>query len=242
MLECTACGSRCVVHDSYLEFVGTSDPNPPDGAGYGGPPLSEQEQHEDDGDEVEFGGFGDLGNPGAGYGGPPLPERYTCAKGCSRPMKAIGSIFDADDEEMWLHEPHVSVKMTKAQSDEWRQLIQAAGLTAPPREALPPVDLVFRIRTPGIPVREVRVESPSVTIGNKPGARLQLDGDDRVSRMHALVEVCTPNEVVVFDLGSRTGTWINGRRIITNARLESGGVLEIGATAIEVEIVPRPVG
>ena len=37
MLECTECGSRLVVHDSYLEFVGTSDPEPKPGAGYGGP-------------------------------------------------------------------------------------------------------------------------------------------------------------------------------------------------------------
>jgi hypothetical protein len=43
-------------------------------------------------------------------------------------MKVIGSIFSPDDEEMRLHDPHVRVKMTKAQSDEWRQLIQAAGL------------------------------------------------------------------------------------------------------------------
>ena len=96
MLECTTCGSRLVVHDSFLRFVGTSDPDPP---------------------------------TGGGYGGPPLPERYTCTKGCSRPMKVIGSIFNPDDEEMWLHKPHVPVKMTKAQSDEWRQLIQAAGVS-----------------------------------------------------------------------------------------------------------------
>jgi hypothetical protein len=201
-----------------LEFVGTSDPNPPDGAGYGGPPL---------------------------------PERYPCAKGCSRPMKAIGSIFDADDEEMRLHEPYVSFKMTKAQSDEWRQLIEAAGLVAAPQgfalrdPALliaPPIDLVFRIRTPGIPVREVRIQSASVTIGNDPSAHLTLDGDDMVSRMHVLVELCALNELVVFDLGSRTGTWINGKRIISNARLESGGVLKIGATMLEVEIVPCLVG
>ena len=92
MLECTACGHRLVVHDSYLEFVGTSDPNP---------------------------------MPGAGYGETPLPERYTCTKGCSRPMKAIGSIFSPDDKEMWLFKPHVPVKMTPARSAEWRLLIRA---------------------------------------------------------------------------------------------------------------------
>ena len=95
MLECTACGTRLVVRDTYLKFVGTSEPNPA---------------------------------PGAGYGGPPLPERYTCSKGCSRPMTPIGSIFSPDDQKMWLHDPHVPVRMTTAQAKEWRHLIEAAGL------------------------------------------------------------------------------------------------------------------
>ena len=64
---------------------------------------------------------------GAGYGGPPLPERYRCSKGCSRRLKAIGSIHRPDDETMWLHEPHQPVKMTQAQIDEWRRLIETAS-------------------------------------------------------------------------------------------------------------------
>ena len=95
MLECSGCGARRVVHDTYLKFVGTSNPN---------------------------------SAPGQGYGGPPLHERYACAKGCSRPMKTIGSVWEPDDDEMWLHKPHVVVKLTPEQSKEWRQLIQAAGL------------------------------------------------------------------------------------------------------------------
>ena len=43
-------------------------------------------------------------------------------------MKAVGSIFEPDDRTMWLHDPHVPVEMTKAQSEEWSQLIQEAGL------------------------------------------------------------------------------------------------------------------
>jgi hypothetical protein len=42
MLECTACGSRRVVLDSYLQFVGTSSRHPAPGEGYGGPPLPER--------------------------------------------------------------------------------------------------------------------------------------------------------------------------------------------------------
>src|SRR5262245_7957554 len=42
MLECPQCGTRRVVHDTYLEFVGTSEPNPPPGAGWGGRPLPDR--------------------------------------------------------------------------------------------------------------------------------------------------------------------------------------------------------
>jgi len=42
MLECMACGSRFVVHDCYLRFVGTSGPYPSPDSGYEGPPLPER--------------------------------------------------------------------------------------------------------------------------------------------------------------------------------------------------------
>jgi hypothetical protein len=94
MIECTGCGTRRVVKDRYLRFVGTGKPNPA---------------------------------PGEGYAGPPLPERYGCANGCSRPMKAIGWRSLPDSDEMWQHEPYMKIRMTRAEADEWRQLIRAAG-------------------------------------------------------------------------------------------------------------------
>jgi len=42
MLECTTCRTRRVVHDCYLEFVGTDMDEPAEGAGYGGLPLPER--------------------------------------------------------------------------------------------------------------------------------------------------------------------------------------------------------
>lgn len=42
MLECPKCGARRVVHDSYLAFIGTSDSDPAEGAGYGSTPLGER--------------------------------------------------------------------------------------------------------------------------------------------------------------------------------------------------------
>ncbi len=65
---------------------------------------------------------------GDGYAGPPLPERYECPRGCAPPLKVIASIFAPEDRDMWLHEPHVHVEMTKFQADEWQRLLLEAGL------------------------------------------------------------------------------------------------------------------
>jgi len=42
MLECPGCGKRRAVHDFYLEFVGSKDPDPMPGSGFSGPPLPER--------------------------------------------------------------------------------------------------------------------------------------------------------------------------------------------------------
>lgn len=42
MIECKGCGRRRVVHDSYLEFTGTSEPASAPGDGYSGRPLNER--------------------------------------------------------------------------------------------------------------------------------------------------------------------------------------------------------
>ncbi len=64
---------------------------------------------------------------GAGYGGVPLPERHKCTKGCIGTVKAVGSIFNTDDQTMWLHEPHLPITMTRTQRREWQRLIHEAG-------------------------------------------------------------------------------------------------------------------
>ena len=80
---------------------------------------------------VFVGAKGPFSMPGEGYEGPPLPERYTCAKGCARPLKVIGCIHDPDEEEMWIEKPYGRVQMTEVQAQEWRDLIRAAGLPKP---------------------------------------------------------------------------------------------------------------
>jgi pSer/pThr/pTyr-binding forkhead associated (FHA) protein len=63
-----------------------------------------------------------------------------------------------------------------------------------------------------------------------------------VSRLHCRVEVGTQGDVVVVDLDSTNGTWIDGDRI-TRAALRPGSVLRIGRVefALEAEAPVRRV-
>src|SRR5439155_17727707 len=70
-------------------------------------------------------------------------------------------------------------------------------------------------------------------IGKVPSAHLRLD-DETVSRMHAIIEI-TGGEVSLIDLGSMRGTYVNGRKI-HKARLQSGDVLLLGDTRVELAI------
>jgi hypothetical protein len=102
MLECSTCGARRIVHDSYLGFADTG---------------------ESDSDSADS-----WPAPGAGYGGLPLPERYGCRSGCAGAMRAIGSVSSADDETVWLENPHRAAPMDEKLREEWVRLIREADL------------------------------------------------------------------------------------------------------------------
>ncbi len=113
--------------------------------------------------------------------------------------------------------------------------------SAPPSQARPSgeVELVFRVRSPDRPPREVRVQQSVVKLGKLASSHVRLDGDDDVSRMHAVIEVNDADEVVVIDLGSRAGTWVNGAKV-DKRTLQSGDKIQLGETLLELTIVPRP--
>jgi len=71
-----------------------------------------------------------------------------------------------------------------------------------------------------------------VTIGRAPGCTVNLP-DVYVSDVHATVrrigDTCTVN-----DLGSRNGTYVNGRRIQSPTRLKKGDALQVGQTTLEL--------
>lgn len=74
-----------------------------------------------------------------------------------------------------------------------------------------------------------RIENPRVTIG-RTGAEVPLD-DSEVSREHAAIEV--RNSVVLLkDLGSTNGTFVNGKRITEDYELQNQDEFVVGVTTL----------
>jgi adenylate cyclase len=68
--------------------------------------------------------------------------------------------------------------------------------------------------------------------------------DDRVSRRHALIQAQGEGEFWLVDLGSRNGTYLNGRRVRQPVRLADGDQLQVGGTLLHFRQPPgqgRPV-
>jgi S1-C subfamily serine protease len=74
------------------------------------------------------------------------------------------------------------------------------------------------------------------TLGRHPSSELQLDPekDTEVSPRHAAVFRQGPG-FVVRDLGSATGTWVNGTRVRSDRSLENGDRIRLGAQGPEIE-------
>ena len=81
------------------------------------------------------------------------------------------------------------------------------------------------------------LRTSAVTIGREEGDFLLSDG--LVSRRHAVVEVYGSAFVLVKDLTSTNGTFLNGR-LIAYGRLSDGDELRLGDTRLAVTIDRRP--
>ncbi len=93
--------------------------------------------------------------------------------------------------------------------------------------------LSFRIFHNGQLVRETQLTQGVIKIGKVPSAHLKID-DDKVSRMHAIIEVLG-TDVSVIDLGSTGGTFVNGQKI-NKAKLVTGDAITVGDSRIELSI------
>jgi pSer/pThr/pTyr-binding forkhead associated (FHA) protein len=96
------------------------------------------------------------------------------------------------------------------------------------------VPLTFRLYKGDQFVREEKLSLPVIKVGKLSSSHLRLD-DDSVSRMHAVIEVTGPGDVSIIDLGSTKGTFVNGQKV-NKAKLQSGDLIVVGDTRIEVTI------
>ena len=71
-------------------------------------------------------------------------------------------------------------------------------------------------------------ENSACRIGRGPSNTIALPSDG-ISRNHAMVQCSDSGEFVLYDLGSRNGTFLNGRRLATPAPLKEGDLISIGS-------------
>ncbi len=70
------------------------------------------------------------------------------------------------------------------------------------------------------------------TFGRDSGDGGSLGGDPEISREHARLTRGADGEVLVQDLGSTNGTFVNGHRIAAPTRIRPGDVIELGGSKV----------
>lgn len=96
------------------------------------------------------------------------------------------------------------------------------------------IPMTFRIYKGDELVRTEQLTQEIIKVGVHPSSHLRID-DDTVSRMHAVIEVTGPDEIFIIDLGSASGTIVNGKKV-NKTKLESGDEILLGDTKVVVDI------
>jgi FHA domain len=80
-------------------------------------------------------------------------------------------------------------------------------------------------------VERTVLEGERVTVGADPSNGVCVDGDETVSRLHAVLEDYGSGWTV-RDVGSRNGTSVNGERLVAERALHPGDELRVGKTRL----------
>jgi hypothetical protein len=98
----------------------------------------------------------------------------------------------------------------------------------------PKVALTFALYQGGQLIRrDTIVQDIVVKVGKDPRSHLRID-DELASRMHAVIEVATPADITLIDLGNEPGTMVNGQRV-NKCKIRPGDQIQIGSTLIQLE-------
>jgi len=97
----------------------------------------------------------------------------------------------------------------------------------------------------GVPARLVVIEpkerrgttfaiTTAVGIGRDAGSTIVVTGDEFISAHHARVSAAD-GHVVVEDLGSRNGTYLNGTKLTQRRTVQTGDRIQVGYTVLEAQ-------
>ena len=95
------------------------------------------------------------------------------------------------------------------------------------------VALTFAVSQGGQLLRRETIAQDIVKVGKDPRSHLRVD-DDLASRMHAVIEVASPGDITLIDLGNEPGTMVNGQRV-NKCKIQPGDQIQIGSTIIALE-------
>lgn len=95
------------------------------------------------------------------------------------------------------------------------------------------VALTFGLYQNDTLIRRETVSQDIVKVGKDAKSHLRVE-DEQASRMHAVIEVASPEDITLIDLGNEPGTLVNGARV-NKCKISVGDHVQIGGTKIILE-------
>ncbi|HZX00716.1 MAG TPA: FHA domain-containing protein, partial [Bacilli bacterium] len=95
------------------------------------------------------------------------------------------------------------------------------------------VALTFALYRSEALIRRETITQDIVKVGKDTKSHLCVD-DDLAARMHAVIEVASPEDITLIDLGNEPGTIVNGARV-NKCKVGPGDQIQIGGTRIVLE-------
>jgi TonB family protein len=96
-----------------------------------------------------------------------------------------------------------------------------------------PVPLTLKVFKGESLVTSKDFERDIIKIGRLASAHLCLE-DEKVSRIHSVIEVAADGSLSIIDMGSVEGTYVNGKRV-NKGQLSFGDEIKVGGTTIRLE-------
>ncbi len=126
--------------------------------------------------------------------------------------------------EIILHQQNLIRSLEQAQAPKFAP--------PPPQPVLPPKSPYLLLRTEAGNCYFTLNEGTCWTVGRSDDNSIPL-ADRWMSRNHAIIQAMAPNEFYLIDLGSRNGTFVNGRRVNVPVSLRHGDHVTFGQTELE---------